>query len=223
MADNDSRSGQRYETGPILDYLHGLHAPHDPGLSAAFDTPAQAGIPAIQLGRGEARFLQFITRMSGARRAIEVGTLAGYSAIRIARGLPADGQLWTLENTPEHARLAQVNLRLAGVSERVEVVLGDALASLSKIEGLGPFDLIFIDADKERYPEYGAWAARHLRAGGLLIADNVYFFGRLLDDSEGGRAMRAFHERAAIDFDTCCLPTPDGMLLGVRRESVGGV
>lgn len=219
MADNDSRAGQRYETGPILEYLHRLHAAHDEGLGAAFDTPARAGIPAIQLGQGEARFLQFITRLSGARKAIEVGTLAGYSAIRIARGMPDDGHLWTLENTAEHARLAEENLRLAGVSERVDVLLGDALESLSSLEKRGPFDLVFIDADKERYPEYGAWAARHLRPGGLLVADNVYFFGRLLDDSMGARAMRAFHEQAALDFDTCCLPTPDGLLLGTRRGS----
>lgn len=218
MADTFSRAGHGYATPDILTYLDDLHGRHDPGLTRAFEAPTAAGIPAIQVGRSEGLLLEWLTRAHRVTRAVEVGTLAGYSAIRIARGLAPDGRLYTLERDPKHAEIARANLAAAGVADRVEVVVGDASESLALLGGRGPFDLVFVDADKERYDRYGRWAAEHLRPGGLLIGDNVYFFGKLLDEtSEAAAAMRRFHEEARAAFDTCVVPTPDGMLLGTRR------
>jgi caffeoyl-CoA O-methyltransferase len=173
-------------------------------------------MPAVQLGESEARLVELLLKVAGARRVVEVGTLAGYSALRIARALPADGKVWTIEEEPRHAQVARDMLAAAG-ERRVEVLTGAALAVLPGLEQHGPFDAVFIDADKESYDAYGRWAAANLRQGGLLIGDNAFLFGDLLADSERGRVMRRFHEEAAQAFDTTCIPTPDGMLLGVKR------
>lgn len=218
VADVFSRSGHGYATPEILAYLDDLHGRHDAGLAQAFDAPGAKDIPAIQVGRSEGLLLEWLTRAHRVTRAVEVGTLAGYSAIRIARGLGPGGRLYTLERDPKHAAIARENIAAAGLADRVEVLLGDATDSLAHLGPSGPFDLVFVDADKDRYDHYGRWAAANLRPGGLLIGDNVYFFGKLLD-AEGGAAaaMRRFHEEARAAFDTCVVPTPDGLLLGVRR------
>lgn len=217
MADRDSRAGTRYHDPAILEYVEKVHAAHDPGLESAFTSPDRDHIPAIQVGKSEGRLLELLVRMVGARRAVEVGTLAGYSAIRIARALPDGGRLWTIEVMPEHAEVARRNIATAGLAGRVEVVVGDALAVLPDLEAHGPFDAVFIDADKERYDQYGRWAARNLRPGGLLVGDNAFLFGNLLHDTAAGVAMRRFHEEAAAGFDSVCVPTPDGLLVGLKR------
>lgn len=220
MADPSSRAGARYATPEILQYLDTLHASHDASLAAAFDAPSQEGMPAIQVGPSEGRFLELLARLVRARRAVEIGTLAGYSAIRIARGLGPAGRLWTLEREPRHAAVARDRIRRAGLSERVEIVEGDAVERLRDLEAQGPFDLVFLDADKGSYDVYGRWAAANLRPGGLLLADNIYYFGRLLDSEDpAAEAMRRFHEEARASFETVCVPTPDGLLLGLRREA----
>jgi caffeoyl-CoA O-methyltransferase len=217
MADTDSRAGTRYYDPAILEYTEKVHASHDAGLEGAFTSPDRDKMPAIQVGKSEGRLLELLVRMVGARRAVEVGTLAGYSAIRIARALPEGGRLWTIEVMPEHAEVARRNIAAAGLAERVEVVLGDAMAVLPALEQHGPFDAVFIDADKERYDQYGRWAARTLRQGGLLVGDNAFLFGNLLQDTPSGLAMRRFHEEAAAAFDSVCVPTPDGLLVGLKR------
>ena len=206
MADPSSRKGQRYATPAILDYVDALHASHDGALAAAFEAPAREGMPAIQVGASEGRLLELLARLAGARLAVEVGTLAGYSAIRLARGLGPEGWLFTLESDARHAAVARARIAGAGLGDRVEIVEGDAAVTLSGVAAHGRYDL------------YGRWAAANLRPGGLLIADNAYFFGRLLepDDADAG-AMRRFHEEAAARFETVCVPTPDGLLLGLLR------
>lgn len=218
MADAASRLGRSYATPAILEYLASLHATMDLALARAFEAPAVHGIPAIQVGPHEGSLLGWLTRMAGARRAVEVGTLAGFSTIHIARALSAAGVLYTCEIDPTHAAIASANLAVAGLSERAHVLLGDALDSLRALEREGPFDLVFLDADKGRYDVYAAWAAANLRLGGLLVADNVFFFGRLLSDEPDAQAMRRFHVLAASRFDSVVVPTPDGMLLGRLRE-----
>jgi caffeoyl-CoA O-methyltransferase len=217
MADPESRAGVRYASPEILDWVARVHAPHDAALARAFDAPERHGLPAIQLGPSEGKAFELLLRLAGARKVVEVGTLAGYSAIRAARALPPDGRVHTIELDPKHARIARENVAAAGLAATIIVHEGRALDVLPKLVPFGPFDAVFIDADKARYDRYGRWAAVNTRPGGLLVGDNAYLFGRLLEDSPEGAAMRRFHEVARAHFDTVCLPTPDGMLLGVRR------
>ncbi len=217
MADAASRSGQTYATPEILAHLASLHAPHDAALARAFEAPATHGIPAIQVGPHEGALLGWLVRGAGARLGVEVGTLAGYSAIHIARALAPDGTLFSLELDPRHAEIARASLREAGLEARAEVLVGDALTSLATLAPRGPFDVVFIDADKGRYDAYVTWAAENLRPGGLLVADNVFFFGRLLADDRDAAAMRRFHEIAARRFDSALIATPDGLLIGRAR------
>jgi caffeoyl-CoA O-methyltransferase len=217
MSDPGSRMGHGYATPAILGWLDRLHAPHDEALAWAFDAPVLHGMPAIQLGPEEARLVGVLLELVGARRVVEIGALAGYSAIRIARALPAGGRLWTLEADPKHAAVARGNLEAAGVSDRVTLLEGAALDLLPSLERDAPFDAVFVDADKANYDLYGRWAAKNLRSGGLLLADNAYLFGRLLEESVESAALRRFHEESVRTFDTACIPTPDGLLLGVKR------
>lgn len=218
MADTSSRSGKTYQTTEVLQYLQRLHVPHDAALEAAFRAPEEHGIPAIQVGPAEGKLLSLLLRMIDAKRVVEIGTLAGYSAIHLGRGLREGGKLHAFELKEEHAKIARANLALAGLDAVATVHVGPALKLLDTIEQAGPFDAVFIDADKDNYDHYGRWAARNLRRGGLLLGDNALFFGRLLDpDEPGAAAMRRFHEEARANFDTVCIPTPDGLLLGVKR------
>jgi caffeoyl-CoA O-methyltransferase len=217
MADAHSRAGERYADAALRTYLDTLHAPHDHALTLAFQAPARENMPAIQVAPSEGKLLGMLIALAGARRVVEVGTLAGYSALRIAHALPADGKLWSIEYDPRHAAVARASVAAAGLAERVEVLEGPGVEVLERLTPEGPFDAVFIDADKGNYDRYGRWAQKHLRVGGLLLGDNAYLFGRLLEDSPEAAAMRRFHEEAAQSFDTVCIPTPDGLLLGVKR------
>ncbi len=215
MADSSSRAGARYATPEILDYVQRTHIAADPGLARAFAVPD--GVPAIQVNPSEGRLLHLIARLAGARKIVEVGTLAGYSAIHLARALPDGGKLWSVEYAPRHAELARGNLAAAGVADKVTVVVGAGREVLPTLTGNGPFDLVFIDADKESYDFYGEWAIANLRPGGVVLGDNAYVFGELLGDGERARAMRRFHEHVAAACDSTCIPTPDGLVLGLKR------
>jgi caffeoyl-CoA O-methyltransferase len=215
MADSDSRAGERYATPAILSWTGEVHAAHDAGLARAFTTPD--GVPSIMVGPSEGRLLHLLMKLVGARRVVEVGTLMGYSAVQMARGLAPGGHLWTIEYEPRHAELARGNLAAAGLADRVTVEVGAGVEVLPRLEGHGPFDAVFIDADKGNYDQYGAWALRHLRPGGLVIGDNAYLFGDLLDDDPRAVAMRRFHQLVAERCDSVCIPTPDGLVVGIVR------
>ncbi len=174
-------------------------------------------MPSIQVSPSEGKLLALLLRLIGAREVIEIGTLAGYSAICMARALPKDGRLYTIEIEPGYAEIARGNVEAAGLSALVEVLVGPAAEMLRKLSPLGPFDAVFLDADKGGYPEYARWGAEHLRSGGLLLADNAYFFGRLMSDDASSRAMRRFHEELPAAFDSVCVPTPDGLVVAIRR------
>ncbi len=209
--------GETSATPEILEWIAKTHVSEDEGSSRAFAAPEVHGIPAIQLGPTEAKALGLFVRMTGASKVVEIGALAGYSAIHLAKALPRDGHLYSLEIEPRHARLAEEHLAASGLSSLVTVIVGPAAETLPAIEAHGPFDIVFIDADKVSYPRYGRWAARNLRAGGLLVAENAFLFGQLLLDTPEAQAMRRFHTEATQAFVTTCLPTPEGMLLGVRK------
>ena len=218
MADQASRSGERYATPQILDYAARTHHPDDTGLARAFEAPARHGMPEIQLGPAEGRLLELLLRLTNATKVVEIGTLAGYSALWMARALPPGGHLWTIESDPKHAGVAAEVIGEAGFGDRVTIIRDDASAILPKLSDSGPFCAVFLDADKGRYDVYGRWATENLRPGGLLIGDNAYLFGRLLDDSDEARAMRRFHEEMSSSYRSVCLPTPDGLAVGLRAD-----
>ena len=159
--------------------------PHDPALEAALKASANAGLPPINVSPTQGRLLQLLARLLGARKILEIGTLGGYSTIWLARALPEDGHLVTLEAVAKHARVAEANVANAGLSDIVEIRLGSALDTLPKLaeDGKGPFDLTFIDADKERIPEYFRWALELSRPGSIVIVDNVVRGGAVADDT----------------------------------------
>jgi len=157
--------------------------PADPALEAALAASAAAGLPEIQVAPNQGKLLGLLARLQGARTILEIGTLGGYSTIWLARALPAEGHLVTLEADPRHAEVARANLAAAGLAEVVEVLVGPALDTLPRLaaEGRGPFDLVFIDADKANNPEYVTWAVELARVGTVIIVDNVVRKGAILD------------------------------------------
>lgn len=164
-------------------YLGDVFHLSDSALQAALDSSVAAGLPAINVTANQGKFLQILARILGAKKVLEIGTLGGYSTIWLARALPADGRLITLEIDPKHAELARSNIERAGLSDRVEIRLGRALETLPRIasENLGPFDLIFIDADKPSNPEYFSWALKFARRGSVIVVDNVIRNGAVTD------------------------------------------
>jgi predicted O-methyltransferase YrrM len=160
-------------------YFADLLIGQDPALDAALDASDAAGLPQIAVSPTQGKLLHLIARMRGARRILEIGTLGGYSTIWLARALPADGRLVTLEYAAKHADVARANLERAGVGDRVDVLVGPAMDTLPSVEG--PFDLVFIDADKPNNPGYFAHALRLTRPGSVIIVDNVVRGGRVAD------------------------------------------
>lgn len=151
-------------------YLNELLVPSDPALDAALAASAEAGLPPINVAPNQGKLLQLLARLQGARAILEIGTLGGYSTIWLARGLAPGGRLITLEANPKHAEVAAVNIARAGLASVVELRLGQASETLAQLlaEGRGPFDLIFIDADKPGYPDYFRWALKLARRGSLM-------------------------------------------------------
>jgi predicted O-methyltransferase YrrM len=174
----------------------------DEALRAALESAEAAGLPSIQVSPPQGRLLQILVRLVGARRVLELGTLGGYSTILMARALGEGGRLISLEANPKFAEVARASIERAGVGDIVEVRVGPALESLPLLaeEGAGPFDLVFIDADKVNTPHYFDWALDHVRPGALIVADNVVRRGTLAEadsDDEATHAQRALHETLA--------------------------
>jgi predicted O-methyltransferase YrrM len=186
----------------VDDYLCGALIPADSVLEAALKASTAAGLPAINVAPNHGKLLNLLARSLAAKRILEIGTLAGYSAIWMARALPPDGRLVTLELEPRHAEVARANLARAGLSHLAEVHVGSALDTLPKIAaaGLGPFDFVFIDADKSNIPEYFRWALRLARSGSLIVVDNVVRNGAVIDSSSDDpnvQGIRRFNELLA--------------------------
>jgi predicted O-methyltransferase YrrM len=167
-------------------YVAGVLLPPDPVLEAVLAASEAAGLPAIQVSPTEGRLLELLARIAGARRILEIGTLAGYSTIWLARALPPGGRVVTLEIEPRHADVAWANFVRAGVAGVVDLRLGRALDTLPVIaaEGHAPFDLVFIDADKPSNPDYFAWALRLSRPGTVIVVDNVIRGGAVADPTD---------------------------------------
>jgi predicted O-methyltransferase YrrM len=185
-------------------YISELLLPEDPALDSARVAAAAAGLPAHDVSPPQGRLLELLARLRGARRILEIGTLAGYSTICLARGLAPGGRLVSLEIDPARAAVACANLGRAGLAEVAEVRVGPALESLARLsaDGAGPFDLVFIDADKERTPDYLGRALELTASGRAIVADNVVRGGALADASSDDprvRGVRRFHEMVAAE------------------------
>jgi len=183
-------------------YITDLLVRPEPALGAALEASAAAGLPAINVSPPQGKFLQLLARVQGARRILEIGTLGGYSTIWLARALPTDGCLITLESEPKHAEVSRATLARAGLEKIVEVRLAPAVESLAKLvsEKVAPFDLIFIDADKQSYPAYLEWSLKLARPGTIIIADNVVRKGALIDPNSPDdrvQAVRRYNELVA--------------------------
>jgi len=203
----------------LTQYIRQTFAPEDQALLTVRQNIVTHGLPEIEIRPEEGRILQFLAALIGARRVLEIGTLAGYSAIWLARALPDGGQLITLELDPRHAQIAREHFKLAGVADRVEVIEGEAHRSLARLAKCQPFDMVFIDADKEGYPDYLEWALDHVRPGGLITAHNAFRGGQLVDSrpDDGTRAMRAMLETIAANnrLSGTIIPVGDGIAAAV--------
>ncbi len=184
-------------------YFADLFVGEDAVLDAAMADAKAAGLPDIAISATQGKLLYLLARVTGARRILEFGTLAEYSTIWLARALPEDGQLVTLEYDPAHAKVAEGNLARAGLGDRCEVIVGAALETLPAYEARGeaPFDLVFLDADKVNYPAYLDWSVKLARPGALILADNVVRKGRVLDPAgdENAQGAADFNAKLAAD------------------------
>lgn len=201
----------------------------DPALDAALAATEAAGMPAIEVAPSHGKLLMLLAMIRGAGRILEIGTLGGYSTIWLARALPADGRLVSLEASGKHAEIARANIERAGLGDRVEVRVGPALGSLSKLaeEGAGPFDFVFIDADKENNPHYFEWALKLSRPGTVIVADNVVRYGGITHSASSDpsvKGVRGLLELVADEprvsataIQTVSLKGHDGFALAVVK------
>jgi predicted O-methyltransferase YrrM len=188
----------------VDEYVGALLAPHDRVLDRALEASGRAGLPAIQVSPPQGKLLNLLAATVGAKTILEFGTLGGYSTIWLARALPEDGRLITLEADPAYAEVARENIGGAGLDAVVDLRVGAALDLLPVLarEHAGPFDLTFIDADKVRTPDYFVWALEHSRPGSLIVADNVVRAGALADENSDDPtipAQRRLHEMLAAE------------------------
>ena len=185
-------------------YINGLLVPSDPALDAALAASDSGGLPTIQVSPTQGKLLHLLARLQGAKNILEIGTLGGYSTIWLARALPPGGRVLTLEADARHAEVARANFARAGLAEVIELRLGPALETLPQIatEGRGPFDLIFLDANKSTMAEYFDWALKLSRPGSVIIADNVIRDGAVLNASSDDpdiQGVRRFNQRVASE------------------------
>lgn len=211
-------------------YIKNLLAPEDEALKATIQSITDNGIPQISVSPNQGKFLQVLATLCRAQKILEVGTLAGYSTIWLARALPPNGRLVSIEFDPMHARVAQENMQRAGLAEQVDIRVGKAIDVLPEIaaQGIGPFDLIFIDADKPPYAEYYEWALKLSRPGTLIIADNVIREGKVLDPNSSdekvqgvqrlNRMLATDNRVTATIIQTVGEKEHDGMVIAVVRD-----
>lgn len=208
-------------------YIASFFAPDDPVLATTEQSIIAAGMPVISVSANQGKFLQMLALLCRAKKILELGTLGGYSTIWMARALPPGGKLTTIELEPAYAEVARKNIALAGLSDKVDIRIGKGLEVLPQLEaeGAGPFDMIFIDADKPPYTEYFQHALRLSRPGTLIVADNVIRDGKVLDpDSpdEMVRGVQRFNKMLAAEkrvtatiLQTVGVKEWDGMALAI--------
>jgi predicted O-methyltransferase YrrM len=216
----------------VDDYIASLLIPPDAALDGALKASDEAGLPSINVSANQGKLLMLFARMLNARNILEIGTLGGYSTIWMARGLAEGGRLITLEYEAKHAEVATANLVRAGLSDRVEIRVGRAGDTLPKLveEGRGPFDLVFIDADKQGYTEYLEWSMKLSRRGTVIIADNVVRNGAIIDPASSdemvqgirrfNRALAAEKRLSATEIQTVGSKGYDGLAIATVMADI---
>ncbi|MCA1058927.1 O-methyltransferase [Rossellomorea aquimaris] len=195
-------------------------------MESVLQANSEANLPAIDVSPNQGKFLSLLAQLKGAKRILEIGTLGGYSTIWLARALPEDGRLVTLEYSEKHAKVAEQNIQKAGVEEKVEIKVGAALDTLPTLQGT--FDFIFIDADKQNNANYLKWALQLSQPGAVIITDNVVRGGRVIDkdsEDESVQGVRAFVEMLSQEdrIDSTVVQTVgskgyDGFVMGIVKE-----
>ena len=214
------------ETAPQRRYVQELFAPEDALLQQVRAAAEATEWPFMQMGADEARILQWLVRQLRVKTIVEIGCFVGYSALWMAAALPEDGRLTTLELNPDHAAIAKRHFSRSAHGHKITLMEGDALAILPTLHG--PFDMVFMDANKAHYPQYLDWAEAHTRPGSLIVADNTFLFGQVWRDApteESGvrpttwEGMRAVNQRLAdpTGYDGILLPTREGLTIAVRK------
>jgi caffeoyl-CoA O-methyltransferase len=220
MPDSPENKGFGQGDPALARWAEEVFRPEDATLREIRERSVREGLPPIAVGRFDGLHLEVITHALGALKAVEIGTLGGYSGVCLLRGMGPHGVLHTFEYSEKHARVAAESFRKAGVASRAHIHVGPALQTLREIEAEAPFDLVFIDADKVSYPAYLGWAADHLREGGVALADNAFGFGEihLPGGDEGRAALRKFNQELAQGgrFRATMLPTAEGLAMGVK-------
>lgn len=209
-----------------IQYIRDVFAPENASLKSVREN-LDKSLAHMQIGADEGKILQFLATIIGAEKIVEIGSLAGYSSIWMARALPDNGRLFALELDQERARKIEKNYKLAGVDSKTSVIIGEAKDTLPALEKYGPFDMVFIDADKSGYCEYLDWAEKNIRKGGLIVGDNTFLFGTVHEDEipaesdvskTSHKIMREFNKRLADPkkYMAIMLPTEEGMAVAQK-------
>jgi len=217
-------SAMANKTLALTDALHTYlveHSVREPDILRRLRAEtARDSLSMMQISPEQGQFMQLLVRLMNARNCLEIGVFTGYSSLAVASALPPDGRLIACDVSEQWTAIARRYWREAGVEHKIDLRIAPALTTLEQLlaEGkAGSIDFAFIDADKVNYLGYGRWALENLRPGGLVIGDNAYLFGELTEDSDRGRAMRSFHEQIAAACDSVCAPTPDGLVIGIKK------
>lgn len=212
----------------LAEYVLNCFNPEDDILTEIRERAAKEKLPNIHVGQMDGLHLEVLLRASSAKLVVEIGALAGYSGVCIARALPQNGHLHTFELYEKNAKICIDSFERARVSSKVTIHQGPALENLQKIEHLGPFDAVFLDADKHNYPKYLTWAQHNLRVGGLLIADNTFAWGLVLQENfeteaqrKDAEGVRLFNNTVATQpqWRATLLPTGEGLTVAVKVSS----
>jgi predicted O-methyltransferase YrrM len=203
-----------------------LFAEDDNALKTALESIHSNNIRPINLGAEEAKLVQILIKLHGSKKVIEAGTLVGYSSIWIARGLPNDGKLFSFEKDEKTAAVAKKNISGSDVKDKIEIIIGDAHEKLKTVEKEGPFDAIFIDAEKGGYCKYLDWAEKNLKKGGLILADNAFMFGLVYDEELSSQkynkelpVMLEFNRRLAdkSKYDSIIVSNTEGLAVAIKK------
>lgn len=209
----------------LAEYVESTFKPEDEILLEIRSRAEREGLPPIHVGPMDGRHLEVLARLSGAKKAVEIGTLAGYSGVCLLRGMSKEAKLWTIDADSKHTRVAQESFKRSGFEAQVHALSGYASDRLPDVETNGPFDLVFIDADKAGYPHYLEWAQKNLRVGGVVIGDNTLGFGKIhlgekapAEYLESVLALRKFNSAVANGkgWRATLLPTAEGLTVAVK-------